>query len=132
MELDPGAAHGWAQCADEFACHPSQRVPGGHRHGLQQLSPGDRPGPRGRYRRQDYLKSTVRLGAGLDAQGLLSEEAAQRGLDTLQGFAQRLQGFHSTQIRAVATQTPREARNRNAFLARAEAVLGHPVEVNSG
>ena len=34
----------------------------------------------GRYRRVDYLKETVRLGAGLDANGLLTDEAAQRGL----------------------------------------------------
>ena len=35
----------------------------------------------GRYRRIDYLKETVRLGAGLDAEGLLTEAAMQRGLD---------------------------------------------------
>ena len=45
----------------------------------------------GRYRRIDYLKETVRLGAGLDADGLLTEEAAQRGLACLRRFAQRLQ-----------------------------------------
>ena len=32
----------------------------------------------GRYRRIDYLKETVRLGAGLDGAGLLTEEAVQR------------------------------------------------------
>ena len=46
--------------------------------------------PHGRYRRVDYLKETVRLGAGLDANGLLTEEAAQRGLACLARFAQRL------------------------------------------
>lgn len=86
----------------------------------------------GRYRRVDYLKETVRLGAGLDANGLLTEEAAGRGLACLARFAQRLQGFAATQVRAVATQTLREARNRDAFLARAQTVLGHPIEVISG
>ena len=33
----------------------------------------------GRYRRVDYLKETVRLGAGLDADGRLTDEAARRG-----------------------------------------------------
>ena len=85
-----------------------------------------------RYRRVDYLKKTVRLGAGLDGNGLLTEEATQRGLTCLGEFAQRLKGFVPQQIRAVATQTLREARNRDAFLARAQTVLGFPIEVISG
>ncbi|URI10820.1 exopolyphosphatase [Aquincola tertiaricarbonis] len=86
----------------------------------------------GRYRRIDYLKETVRLGAGLDADGLLTEPAAQRGLACLQRFAKRLQGFEVAQVRAVATQTLREASNRDAFLARAQEALGKPIEVISG
>ncbi len=87
---------------------------------------------KGRYKRIDYLKETVRLGAGLDAHGLLTEEATQRGLACLARFAQRLKGFASWQVRAVATQTLREARNRDAFLARADRVLGHRIEVIAG
>jgi exopolyphosphatase/guanosine-5'-triphosphate,3'-diphosphate pyrophosphatase len=86
----------------------------------------------GRYRRLAYLKETVRLGAGLDANGLLTPEAQQRGLDCLKRFAARLAGFDAQQVRAVATQTLREARNRNDFLARAQTVLGYPIEVISG
>jgi exopolyphosphatase/guanosine-5'-triphosphate,3'-diphosphate pyrophosphatase len=86
----------------------------------------------GRYRRINYLKQTVRLGGGLDADGNLTEEAAQRGLACLREFAAHLQGYGPNQIRAVATQTLREARNRDAFLLRAQAALGHPVEVISG
>ncbi|MEO8806549.1 MAG: Ppx/GppA phosphatase family protein [Burkholderiaceae bacterium] len=86
----------------------------------------------GRYRRIDYLKETVRLGAGLDLNGLLTEEATMRGLACLARFAQRLKGFVAAQVRAVATQTLREARNRDQFLARAQAELGFPIEVISG
>lgn len=86
----------------------------------------------GRYRRLDYLKETVRLGAGLDGNGLLTEEAVQRGLNCLQRFATRLAGFEPGCVRAVATQTLREARNRNAFLLRAQSVLGYPIEIISG
>ena len=88
--------------------------------------------PQGRYRRVDYLKETVRLGAGLDANFMLTEEAAQRGLACLRRFASRLAGFEPGQVRAVATQTLREARNRNAFLLRAQEALGFPIEVVSG
>jgi exopolyphosphatase/guanosine-5'-triphosphate,3'-diphosphate pyrophosphatase len=86
----------------------------------------------GRYRRIDYLKETVRLGAGLDANGLLTDEAGARGLACLARFAQRLKGFAPAQVRAVATQTLREARNRDAFLIQAQADLGFPIEVISG
>jgi exopolyphosphatase/guanosine-5'-triphosphate,3'-diphosphate pyrophosphatase len=85
-----------------------------------------------RYRRVDYRKETVRLGAGLDADGVLGEEAMARGLDCLARFAGRLAGHPPGQVRAVATQTLREARNRDLFLARAEQVLGLPIEVISG
>ncbi|WP_130430931.1 Ppx/GppA phosphatase family protein [Rivibacter subsaxonicus] len=87
---------------------------------------------RGRYKRIDYLKETVRLGAGLDADGRLTEAAQARGLTCLSRFADRLQGFGMQQVRAVATQTLREAGNRDAFLARAQDVLGYPIEVVSG
>ena len=60
----------------------------------------------GRYRRIDYLKETVRLGAGLDAAGFLSEEAATRGLDCLARFARRLDGF------AADTRCARSRRRR--------------------
>lgn len=87
---------------------------------------------RGRYKRIDYLKETVRLGGGLDASGRLTEQAQLRGLDCLSRFALRLNGSDVRRVRAVATQTLREATNRDAFLARANTVLGHPIEVISG
>ena len=88
--------------------------------------------PPGRYRRIDYLKETVRLGAGLDGQGMLGEDATERGLVCLRRFAARLAGFAPPQVRAVATQTLREAQNRDDFLLRAEEALGFPIEVISG
>ena len=86
----------------------------------------------GRYRRHLYLKETVRLGAGLDVDGMLTEEATERGLKCLSSFAQNLKTSAPMQVRAVATQTLREARNRDQFLLRAEAALGHPIEIISG
>ena len=86
----------------------------------------------GLYRRIDSLKETVRLGAGLDDRGMLTEDAMQRGFDCLARFAQRLDGLPAERVRAVATQTLREARNRDAFLRRAGDALGRPIEVLSG
>ncbi len=86
----------------------------------------------GQYRRLDYIKETVRLGAGLDAQRQLTEETMVRGMDCLRRFSTRLNGLPATQVRAVATQTLREAANRNTFLLRGQEALGYPIEVISG
>ncbi len=86
----------------------------------------------GQIHRAEYLKETVRQGNGLDESRNLTTEAMQRGWDCLARFGERLSGFRKPQVRAVATQTLREARNRDVFLARANQVLGFPIEVISG
>ncbi len=86
----------------------------------------------GQVRRVEYLKETVRLGGGLDEARNLTAQAMERGCACLARFAERLAGFGAAQVRAVATQTLREARNREVFLARAQKVLGFPIEVISG
>ncbi|MDD2712055.1 MAG: Ppx/GppA phosphatase family protein [Simplicispira sp.] len=86
----------------------------------------------GHIQRVEYLKETVRQGSGLDEQRNLSDEAMQRGWECLARFAERLADFSPDQVRAVATQTLREARNREVFLQHGNAILGHPIEVISG
>jgi exopolyphosphatase/guanosine-5'-triphosphate,3'-diphosphate pyrophosphatase len=56
----------------------------------------------------------------------------QKGLDCLARFGERLAGFKKGEVRAVATQTLREARNRDAFLVKANKALGFPIDVISG
>ena len=86
----------------------------------------------GQINRTEYLKETVRQGNGLDAGRNLTPEAMQRGWDCLARFGERLAGFKKSQVRAVATQTLREARNRDVFLERAHRVLGFPIDVIPG
>lgn len=86
----------------------------------------------GQVRSVTSLRETVRQGNGLDEAGKLSTEAMERGWACLARFAEHLAGFGPDQVRAVATQTLREARNREAFLAQAEAILGCPIEVITG
>ncbi|PHM21036.1 MAG: exopolyphosphatase [Curvibacter sp. PD_MW3] len=86
----------------------------------------------GQIQRTEYLKETVRQGNGLDENRNLSQQAMQRGWDCLARFGERLAGFRKHQVRAVATQTLREARNREEFLARANEILGFPIDVISG
>jgi exopolyphosphatase/guanosine-5'-triphosphate,3'-diphosphate pyrophosphatase len=86
----------------------------------------------GQIRKVEYLKETVRQGNGLDEARNLTQEAMERGWACLERFAERLAGFQRGQVRAVATQTLREARNRDVFLKRAHEVLGFPIDVISG
>ncbi|KAF1047149.1 Ppx/GppA phosphatase family protein [Xylophilus sp.] len=86
----------------------------------------------GQLQRVEYLKETVRQGNGLGEERNLTTEAMQRGWDCLARFAERLAGFAPAQVRAVATQTLREARNRETFLTSANELLGHRIEVISG
>ena len=86
----------------------------------------------GQILRTEYLKETVRQGNGLDADRNLTPDAMQRGWDCLARFGERIAGFERTHVRAVATQTLREARNRDVFLARASELLQFPIDVVSG
>ena len=86
----------------------------------------------GQINRTEYLKETVRQGNGLDPDRNLTPDAMQRGWDCLARFGERLAGFKKAQVRAVATQTLREARNRDEFLAKAHKILGFPIDVIPG
>jgi exopolyphosphatase/guanosine-5'-triphosphate,3'-diphosphate pyrophosphatase len=86
----------------------------------------------GQIQRVDYLKETVRLGSGLDSERHLTDEAMQRGWACLSRFHERLSGFDTSQVRVVATQTLREAKNRDAFIRQGSEVLGFPIEVIAG
>lgn len=86
----------------------------------------------GQVHHAEYLKETVRQGNGLDEERNLSIDAMQRGWDCLARFGERLAGFSPSQVRAVATQTLREARNRDEFLTKANQILGFPIDVVSG
>jgi exopolyphosphatase / guanosine-5'-triphosphate,3'-diphosphate pyrophosphatase len=87
---------------------------------------------RGRLHVIDRLRDSVRLGAGLNADGSLKADARERALLCLSRFGQRLRGLESRHVRAVATNTVRRLRAPQAFLITAETALGHPISVVSG
>ena len=80
----------------------------------------------------DRLRQRVMLAAGLDAQGRLSEDVQERALECLRQFNQHLEHMPQSSVRAVGTNTLRQARNARSFLARARTALGQPIEVISG
>lgn len=86
----------------------------------------------GHIQRIEYLKEPVRQGGDLDEDRNLTPESMERGIRCLARFGERLQGFEASHVRAVATQTLREANNRDVFIKLAKKALGFDVEVISG
>ncbi|QKM65221.1 exopolyphosphatase [Polynucleobacter tropicus] len=80
----------------------------------------------------DTLRETVRLAAGLTEEKILGNDAYQRGLVAIRRFGERIRGFNPANVRAVATNTLRVAKNAAQFVADAEKVLGFPIEVIAG
>src|SRR6185436_17630349 len=86
----------------------------------------------GALRRRDSLREGVRLAAALGPDGRITSEGEQRALACLARFGERLRELPRGSVRAVGTNTLRRARGARAFLEKAKAALGHPVEVISG
>ena len=80
----------------------------------------------------DRLKEMVRLGEGVGEDKRLDAQVAERALACLERFGQRLRGFPPGSVRAVGTNTLRQLAPDSDFLPRAEAKLGHPIEVIAG
>ena len=78
------------------------------------------------------IKRKVRLAAGLNSDNMLSQEAMERGWQCLRLFSERLQDIPQGQIRVVATATLRLAINAQAFIDKAQHILGCRVQIISG
>ncbi|HIC80476.1 MAG TPA: Ppx/GppA family phosphatase [Kiloniellaceae bacterium] len=83
------------------------------------------------FRVVDAFSRIVRLGEGLSASGMLSDEAMARTLDALKICASKIRRRGATQVRAVATEACRRARNCEAFLARVRSETGIELEIIS-
>lgn len=80
----------------------------------------------------DKLKDKVRLAGGLDENKYLTQEIQQRAFKHFAEYADRLQGVPPEQVRVVATDTFRRAKNGAEFLEQSERILGFPIEIISG
>ncbi len=80
----------------------------------------------------DRLRERVRLAEGLDRKRRLSDEVSERAIACLEQFGQRLSEMKPQNVRVVGTNTLRQLRDDDGFLARAEAALGHEIDVVAG
>jgi exopolyphosphatase / guanosine-5'-triphosphate,3'-diphosphate pyrophosphatase len=77
-------------------------------------------------------RDPIRLAAGLDSKGCLTEQAMQVALKCLGDFRLVLNEYSLDAVRVVATNTLRVAKNAAAFLPMAERAIGYPIEIISG
>ncbi len=80
----------------------------------------------------DSLKEAVRLAGGLGDDKKIDEATQAKALACLQRFGERLRGLSPETIRCVGTSALRIAKNADAFLRKAEAALGHSIEIVAG
>jgi len=81
---------------------------------------------------QERIKQQVRLAADISEDGILLEPAFERAFACLDSFAEHIQGVPPANIRAVATQSLRLAKNAEDFLERALQHFPVPITVISG
>ncbi len=74
----------------------------------------------------------TRLGEGVDADGVLSQAAVDRTLETLRDYRAVMDRHGVVRLRATATSAARDASNASSFSEPATAVLGVPLEILSG
>ena len=86
----------------------------------------------GQVRIIDRLKDMVRIASGLDSSNNLTEEATERALLSLRQFGQRIREIPRTNVKAVGTNTLRQARNGKDFIRQARMALGHNIDIISG
>jgi exopolyphosphatase/guanosine-5'-triphosphate,3'-diphosphate pyrophosphatase len=79
----------------------------------------------------DRVKEIVRLGHGSSDMKFLTEEAMNRGIETLRRF-KKVADAYDAAVRAIATSAVREALNQHEFIRRAFAELEIKIEVASG
>jgi exopolyphosphatase/guanosine-5'-triphosphate,3'-diphosphate pyrophosphatase len=77
-------------------------------------------------------RDPIRLAAGLDRKGYLTEAAMQTAVESLARFRETLDAYSVDAARVVATNTLRIAKNAAAFLPAAEKAIGYPIEIISG
>jgi len=78
------------------------------------------------------METVVRLGEGLQKNGVLLEGAMMRGVQTLSQYLRRCQTMGAQKVFAVGTSALREAKNSGDFLNRIKGKLDLSIEIISG
>jgi len=79
-----------------------------------------------------HLTEAVKLGEGGMKDGLIKAEAFERGLKTMEVFAEKIRAKEASEIRAVATSAIRSTKNGNDFIREVKKRTGLEIEVIDG
>jgi len=85
-----------------------------------------------RIRPLSEMETVVRLGEGVQESGILTNEAMNRGIQTLLHYSERCQAMGVQKLFAVGTSALREAKNSGEFLRLVKKKLNLSIEVISG
>ena len=80
----------------------------------------------------DRLRENVRLGGGLDKNGIINESTQNKAFECLETFAQRIRDLPDSAVRIAGTNTLRVAKNSRTFVTKAGVILNHPIEIIGG
>lgn len=86
----------------------------------------------GKFKIMDDEKATVRLGEGLSITGMISNEASERAVESIQRFRQLLDGLKVQVVEAIATSAVRTAGNGRELVQTLSEELGHEIRIISG
>ena len=117
LEFDPSAHHGKQLAALDLGSNSFHLLIAQESHGRIQVI--------------DKFKEMVRLAEGLTDDGPISPKVANRALAFLELVSQRLRSIDPANVRIVGTNTLRQAKDQK-FMAKAEEILGHKIEIISG
>ena len=79
-----------------------------------------------------HLTEAVKLGEGGMKNGLIKAEAFERGLKTLEVFAEKIRAKEASEVRAVATSAIRSTKNGIDFINEVKKRTGIEIEVIDG
>src|SRR5947209_4674831 len=80
----------------------------------------------------DEMKAAPRLGAELEATGVLGDDAIERAVEALARMVTLARQLEAERIEAVATSAVRDASNASRFVARVRQETGIKVRVLTG
>lgn len=84
------------------------------------------------FRHKEKHLIITRMGQGLSASGVISEQAIERNVSALSVFKAKADEFGAEDIIAIATSAVRDAANREEFLTQAKQKTGIDIRVISG
>ncbi len=80
----------------------------------------------------DQMKEMVRLRGGLDENNNMDEIVAEKALNCLRRFGDRIRHLDQSCVRAAGTNTLRTMNQSKKFLRKANEALGHRIEIIPG